>query len=129
MQIQAKKVNFNQLPSSHLVLLIDVSGSMDMPNRLPLLKTSFRMLVNNLRDCDTLSIITYGGAVSVVLRPTAGNEKEKILKAQSTRRLSQDRDFQQHMEEIQRYESLKLTREYQEYQYLYNLGTKVDMYI
>ena len=56
-------------------------------------------------------------------------EKEKILKAQSTRRLSQDRDFQQHMEEIQRYESLKLTREYQEYQYLYNLGTKVDMYI
>ena len=56
-------------------------------------------------------------------------EKEKILKAQSTRRLSQDRDFQEHMEEIQRYESLKLTREYQEYQYLYNLGTKVDMYI
>jgi len=56
-------------------------------------------------------------------------EKEKILKAQSTRRLSQDRDFQQHVEEIKRYESLKLTREYQEYQYLYNLGTKVDMYI
>ena len=56
-------------------------------------------------------------------------EKEKILKAQSSRRLSQDRDFQQHVEEIQRYESLKLTREYQEYQYLYNLGTKVDMYI
>jgi len=56
-------------------------------------------------------------------------EKEKILKAQSTRRLSQDRDFQQHVEEIQRYESLKLSREYQEYQYLYNLGTKVDMYI
>jgi hypothetical protein len=61
---------------------------------------------------------------------TAQNlEKEKILKAQSTRRLSQDSDFQQHVEEIQRYESLKLTREYQEYQYLYNLGTKVDMYI
>jgi hypothetical protein len=56
-------------------------------------------------------------------------EKEKILKAQSTRRLSQDRDFQQHVEEIKRYESLKLTREYQEYQYRYNLGTKVDMYI
>jgi hypothetical protein len=56
-------------------------------------------------------------------------EKEKILKAQSTRRLSQDRDFQQHVEEIKRYESLKLTREYQEYQYLYSLGTKVDMYI
>lgn len=56
-------------------------------------------------------------------------EKEKITTAQSTRRLDQDRDFQQHVEEIKRYESLKLTREYQEYQYLYNLGTKVDMYI
>ena len=81
MQIQARKVNFDHLPASHLVLLIDVSGSMDMPNRLPLLKTSFRMMVNSLRECDTLSIITYGGSVSVALRPTAGNEKEKILKA------------------------------------------------
>jgi Ca-activated chloride channel family protein len=80
MQIQAKKVNFDHLPASHLVLLIDVSGSMDMPNRLPLLKTAFRMLVNSLRECDTLSIITYGGSVTVALRPTAGNEKEKILK-------------------------------------------------
>ena len=56
-------------------------------------------------------------------------EKEKILKIQSERRLAQDRDFQEHIDEIKRYESLKLTREYQEYQYLYNLGTKVDMYI
>jgi hypothetical protein len=56
-------------------------------------------------------------------------EKEKILKAQSSRRLEQDRDFQHHVEEIKRYESLKLTREYQEYQYLYNLGKTVDMYI
>ena len=56
-------------------------------------------------------------------------EKEKIITAQSTRRLDQDRDFEHHVEEIKRYESLKLTREYQEYQYLYNLGTKVDMYI
>ena len=80
MQMQAKKVNIDHLPPSHLVLLIDVSGSMDMPNRLPLLKTSFRMLVNSLRDCDTLSIITYGGGVSVVLPPTSGIEKEKILK-------------------------------------------------
>jgi len=56
-------------------------------------------------------------------------EKEKITTAQSTRRLDQDRDFQHHVEEIKRYESLKLTREYQEYQYLYNLGKTVDMYI
>jgi Ca-activated chloride channel family protein len=81
MQIQAKRVNIDHLPPSHLVLLIDVSGSMDMPNRLPLLKTSFRMLVESLRECDTLSMITYGGGVNVVLRPTSGMEKEKILKA------------------------------------------------
>jgi Ca-activated chloride channel family protein len=81
MQIQAKRVNIDHLPASHLVLLIDVSGSMDMPNRLPLLKTSFRMLVESLRECDTLSMITYGGGVNVVLRPTSGMEKEKILKA------------------------------------------------
>ena len=56
-------------------------------------------------------------------------EKEKILKIQSERRLAQDRDFQQHIDEIKRYETLKLTREYQEYRYLYNLGTKVDIYI
>ena len=56
-------------------------------------------------------------------------EKEKILQIQSERRLKQERDFQQHVEEINRYESLKLTREYQEYQYQYNLGTKVDKYI
>ena len=56
-------------------------------------------------------------------------EKEKILKLQSERRLAQDRDFQEHIDEIKRYESLKLTREYQEYQYQYNLGTKVDKYI
>jgi hypothetical protein len=56
-------------------------------------------------------------------------EKEKIVQAQSTRRFDQDRDFQQHIQEIKRYESLKLTKEYQEYQYQYNLGTKVDKYI
>ena len=56
-------------------------------------------------------------------------EKEKILKIQSERRSAQDRDFQQHIDEIKRYESVKLTREYQEYRYLYNLGTKVDVYI
>ena len=52
-----------------------------MPNRLPLLKSAFRMLANNLREKDTVSIVVYGGAVGVLLFPTAGNEKEKILKA------------------------------------------------
>jgi Ca-activated chloride channel family protein len=81
MQLQTKKTNFDFLPPSHLIILVDVSGSMDMPNRLPLLKTAFRMLVNNLRECDTLSILSYGGGVTVELPRTPGYEKEKILKA------------------------------------------------
>jgi len=56
-------------------------------------------------------------------------QKDKLLKLQNEKRLLEDRKFQEHIEEIKRYESLKLTKEYQEYRYLYNLGTKVDMYI
>ena len=75
------KLNLEALPPSNLVFLVDISGSMDMPNRLPLLKSAFRMLANNLRHKDTVSIIVYGGAVGVLLFPTAGSEKEKIIKA------------------------------------------------
>ena len=56
-------------------------------------------------------------------------EKEKLLTLQNEKRLLQDRKFEEHIEEIKKYESLKLTKEYQDYRYLYNLGTKVDMYI
>jgi hypothetical protein len=56
-------------------------------------------------------------------------EKDKILSIQSDKRLDQNRLFLEGIQEVKRYESLKLTREYQEYQYLYSLGTKVDMYI
>jgi len=56
-------------------------------------------------------------------------EKDKILSIQSEKRLDQHRVFLESIQEVKRYESLKLTREYQEYQYLYSLGTKVDMYI
>jgi Ca-activated chloride channel family protein len=54
---------------------------MDMPNRLPLLKSAFRLLVNNLRPKDTVSIVVYGGAVGIKLNATSGAEKEKIIKA------------------------------------------------
>jgi Ca-activated chloride channel homolog len=64
-----------------LVFLIDASGSMDMPNRLPLVKAAFQMLVKNLRTIDTVSIVIYGGAVSVWLQPTSGEEKQKIIKS------------------------------------------------
>ena len=79
--VSAKKLNFDSVPPGNFVFLIDVSGSMDLPNRLPLLKTSFQSLVKNLRDKDTISIVTYGGSVGVWLPPTSGSEKQKIIKA------------------------------------------------
>jgi Ca-activated chloride channel homolog len=81
LNLSGKKLNLDHVPSSNLVFLIDVSGSMDLPNRLPLLKEAFQLLVKNLRAQDTVSIVTYGGIVSVWLQPTSGKEKQKISKA------------------------------------------------
>lgn len=79
--LSAKKLDLEKLPPSNLVFLIDVSGSMDMTNRLPLLKSAFRLLVNNLRDKDSVAIVAYGGVTGIMLPTTSGAEKEKILKA------------------------------------------------
>lgn len=81
LQLCAKKIEPEKVPQSNLVFLIDVSGSMDMPNRLPLLKSAFKLLVDNLRETDTISIVVYGSAVGVWLTPTSGKEKIKIRKA------------------------------------------------
>ncbi|MEO6254296.1 MAG: von Willebrand factor type A domain-containing protein [Ferruginibacter sp.] len=81
LNINAKKLNLNMIPPGNFVFLIDASGSMDMPNRLPLLKAAFQMLVKNLRAIDTVSIVTYGGTVGIWLQPTSGAEKEKITKS------------------------------------------------
>lgn len=81
LKLCAKKVNLDTIPPSNLVFLIDISGSMDMPNRLPLLKSAFKLMVNNLRDKDTVSIVVYGSTVGVWMQPTSGKEKEKISKA------------------------------------------------
>jgi Ca-activated chloride channel family protein len=81
LHICAKKADLEDIPPANLVFLIDVSGSMDLPNRLPLLKSAFSLLVNNLREKDTVSIVVYGGMVGVWMQPTPGNEKKKILKA------------------------------------------------
>jgi Ca-activated chloride channel homolog len=78
--LSSRKLDLDTLPASHLVFLIDVSGSMDMPNRLPLLQSAFRLLVNNLREKDSVSIVVYGGVTGVMLNTTSGNEKEKIVK-------------------------------------------------
>lgn len=79
--LSARKLDLDRLPPSHLVFLIDVSGSMDMTNRLPLLKSAFRMLVNNLRAKDSVAIVVYGGVTGVMLNTTSGEEKDKILRA------------------------------------------------
>jgi len=68
-------------PPLNLVLLLDVSGSMDQPNKLPLLKKSMRLLVNELSEQDTVSMVVYAGAAGTVLEPTKGSEKTKILAA------------------------------------------------
>ncbi|HYI78636.1 MAG TPA: von Willebrand factor type A domain-containing protein [Chryseolinea sp.] len=79
--LQGKSIPTEKLPPSNLVFLIDVSGSMDEPNKLPLLKSSFKMLVEQLRPQDHIAIVVYAGAAGLVLKPTAGSEKRKILAA------------------------------------------------
>jgi Ca-activated chloride channel homolog len=79
--LSSRKIDLDTLPPSHLVFLIDVSGSMDMTNRLPLLKSAFRLLVNNLRAKDSVAIVVYGGVTGIMLNTTSGGEKDKILRA------------------------------------------------
>ena len=68
-------------PDSNIVLLLDVSGSMNSEDKLPLLVKSMKLLVNQLDEDDTISIVVYAGAAGVVLEPTPGNEKTKIKRA------------------------------------------------
>lgn len=78
LNVNARKLDMDNVPPSNLVFLIDVSGSMELPNRLPLVKAAFQMLIKNLRAIDTVSIVAYGGTVSVWLEPTSGADKQKI---------------------------------------------------
>lgn len=77
--LQGKEVPLDDIPPSNLVFLIDVSGSMNSTNKLPLLKSAFKLLVNQLRDEDKISIVTYAGAAGLALEPTS--DKNKILEA------------------------------------------------
>jgi Ca-activated chloride channel homolog len=76
--LKGKEMEKESLPSSNLVFLIDVSGSMQDYNKLPLLKSAFTMLVNELRPSDRVAIVVYAGAAGLVLESTPGNEKERI---------------------------------------------------
>lgn len=79
--IQTKKVDFEKLPASNLVFLLDVSGSMTYENKLPLLKKSIKLLVEKLREEDRISIVVYAGSAGLVLDRARGDEKEKIINA------------------------------------------------
>ena len=79
--LKAKEIPTEQLPASNLVFLIDVSGSMWGANRLDLLKSSLKLLVNNLRNKDKVAIVTYAGSAGVKLEATSGGDKQKIREA------------------------------------------------
>jgi Ca-activated chloride channel family protein len=79
--LQGRIIATENLPASNLVFLIDVSGSMGDVNKLPLLKASFKLLVEQLREQDKVAIVVYAGAAGLVLPPTSGAEKRKILEA------------------------------------------------
>jgi Ca-activated chloride channel family protein len=79
--LQAKRLNLKQTPPNNLVFLLDVSGSMENDNKLPLLKKSLRLLIDELREQDSVSIVVYAGAAGQVLPPTSGANKAKIIDA------------------------------------------------
>ncbi|HEX7118410.1 MAG TPA: VWA domain-containing protein [Longimicrobiales bacterium] len=79
--LRTASVDTEDLPPSNLVFLLDVSGSMRAPNKLPLVKRSLRLLVNELREDDRVAIVVYAGAAGLVLPSTPGSEKAAILEA------------------------------------------------
>ena len=79
--LKGYEVEAAQRPAANLVFLIDVSGSMQSPDKLPLLKNAFRLLTKQLMAEDSISLVVYAGASGVVLEPTAGNDKARIMNA------------------------------------------------
>ncbi|MEA5577672.1 vWA domain-containing protein [Anabaena sp. UHCC 0451] len=79
--LKGKSLETATLPPSNLVFLIDVSGSMDAPNKLPLVQESIKLLVNKLRPQDRVSLVVYAGNAGLVLPATSGSEKTKIITA------------------------------------------------
>jgi Ca-activated chloride channel family protein len=79
--LQAEQVPSEDLPPANLVFLLDVSGSMNAPNKLPLLKSSLELLVGQLREQDRVAIAVYAGAAGLVLPPTAGSDQKTIVGA------------------------------------------------
>ncbi|MDD3969209.1 MAG: von Willebrand factor type A domain-containing protein [Proteiniphilum sp.] len=79
--VKAKEIPSEALPASNFVFLIDVSGSMSGADKLPLVKASMKLLVNNLRPKDRVAIVTYAGAAGEALPSTSGSDRQKIMEA------------------------------------------------
>ena len=79
--LQGKRYDEDEAPANNLVFLLDVSGSMNAPNKLPLLKKAFRMLTHQLTEYDRVAIVVYAGAAGLVLPSTPGHHKKTILGA------------------------------------------------
>ncbi|HPH61845.1 MAG TPA: von Willebrand factor type A domain-containing protein, partial [Candidatus Syntrophosphaera sp.] len=79
--LQGKEIDMSQAPANNLVFLLDVSRSMDYPNKLPLVKRSMDLLLENMRPRDRIAIVVYAGAAGLVLPSTSGEEKARISAA------------------------------------------------
>lgn len=79
--IQGYDLPAAEMPGANLVFLIDTSGSMNEPNKLPLLRNSFKLLLSTLKPEDTVSIVTYAGSAGTVLEPTQASDEQSILQA------------------------------------------------
>ncbi|MDP8241060.1 MAG: von Willebrand factor type A domain-containing protein [Candidatus Hatepunaea meridiana] len=84
--LQGRNIPLESLPPANLVFLLDVSGSMTGANKLPLLKKVFKLLVDQLREEDHISIVTYSSATQLVLPSTSGHNKQRILDAMNALR-------------------------------------------
>ena len=79
--LKGKEIPLAEIPPSNFTFLIDVSGSMGSQNKLPLLREAFKLMVKKLRPEDKVAIVVYAGAAGLVLEPTSGDNKEKIIAA------------------------------------------------
>jgi Ca-activated chloride channel family protein len=77
--LQGKKISLDNVPPSNLVFLVDVSGSMNTPDKLPLLKNGLKMLVNQLSAKDRVAIVVYAGATGLALPSTSASDKQTII--------------------------------------------------
>jgi len=79
--LQTRKIETEDLPPNNLVFLVDTSGSMESPDKLPLVKNALRLLVDQLRPEDRVSIVAYARSAGLVLKPTRGSDRAQILDA------------------------------------------------